>query len=652
MTMQWRALSIALVVFALLWSGTGEAGVLSDGDRAAYRAAFDAIRSGDWSGAYKDAAEARDPLLQKVVRYLDLVRADSGARFDDYTQFLTQNPNWPSQTLLRQRAEDVSATATDSVAQAWFDRYPPTTPFGKLRQADIWLAHGDATRAAELVRQVWIDSDLNAFEEKIVLQKYAGYLRPGDDWARLDRLLWDGKEEQARRIITMVDNEHRKEADARMALATGAPKAEKLLREVPAALLNDPGLLYERMHWLRRQERYDEAIGILEHAPKDLVHPEAWYRERDSLARRALQNGDISLAYRLASQHGLTTGPSFEDGEFLSGWISLRYLHDPQTAYTHFQHIYGDATRPISLTRGAYWAGRAAEELKYRELAANWYTSAAQYLTTYYGQLAASLIGADGKRANVEDPRPSAAEVSTFESQELSRITRALGEADAADFAKPFIIRMTEVAKSPAEYALIAHLAQDVVRPDLAVIVARRASFAGVTLLDLGYPLAELPPGSAVEPPLVLAITRQESGFDPTAVSPAGARGMMQLMPATARTMAKNLQLAYSQQRLLTDAGYNITLGRQYLSDMLDNFGGSYVLAIAAYNAGPARVNQWLRAQGDPRAPEVDAIDWVEAIPINETRNYVQRVLENLQIYRMRLGDRSLAFSLPTDLKR
>src|SRR5579864_5449505 len=339
-----------------------------------------------------------------------------------------------------------------------------------------------------------------------------------------------------------------------MALASQSPKAAKLLQDVPSELQDDPGLLFEKMRWRHRQNDFDGAISILDHAPKDLVRPDAWYRERDLLARHALLAGNITLAYRLAAQHGLTTGPSYADGEFLAGWIALRYLHDPKMAYAHFEHIYGDATRPITFTRGAYWAGRAAEALKYRELAASWYSTAAQYLTTYYGQLAASQIGADGKAAVVADPVATKAQVTAFEHEELTQITRALGEADAADFAKPFVIRLAETAKAPAEYSLIARLAQEIARPDLAVTVARRASFAGVTLLDLGYPLAELPPGSNIESPLVLAITRQESGFEVGAVSRAGARGMMQLMPATARTMAKNLQMAYSQQRLLTDA--------------------------------------------------------------------------------------------------
>jgi soluble lytic murein transglycosylase len=651
MAVRWGVVSAALLVLSHLWFGSCTAAVLTDSDRDAYRAAFDAVRAGDWNTAEKDAALAKDPLLQKAVRYFALTRGDPTARFDEIVQFLILNPSWPGEMQLRRRADDVSAGASDAELQTWYGRFPPITPYGKLRQVELWLAHGDVAHATEQIRQVWIASDLNASEEKAILQKYGTYLRHADHVARLDRLLWDGRDDEARRILPMVDAGHRKEAEARIALAANSPKAEKVLRDVPRELQNDAGLLFERMRWRHRQDDYDGAIAILDHAPADLVRPDAWYRERDLLARRALQMGEITLAYRLAARHGLSTGPSFADGEFLAGWISLRFLHDPQTAYAHFVRIYGDATRPITFTRAAYWAGRAAEELKYRDLATNWYATAAQHLATYYGQLAASQIGADGKAAVVEDPSATPAQTAVFEQNELVRITRGLSEVGAADLAKPFVLRLTELAKSPAEYTLIAHLALDIARPDLAVSVARRASFAGVTLLDVGYPLAVVPP-SGLESPLVLAVTRQESGFDASALSPAGALGLMQLMPATARKMAKDLQIAYSEQRLLTDASYNMTLGSAFLGDMLSRFGGSYVLAVAAYNAGPARVDQWLQALGDPRAPNVDAVDWVESISYNETRNYVQRVLENLQIYRLRLGDRSLAFSLPSDLKR
>jgi soluble lytic murein transglycosylase len=370
------------------------------------------------------------------------------------------------------------------------------------------------------------------------------------------------------------------------------------------------------------------------------------------LARHALQEGNVSLAYRLAARHGMTDGTNFAEAEFLAGWISLRYLRDAKDAYGHFQRLYEAVSRPISLARGGYWAGRAAQELGYRELAASWYAGAAQHLTTYYGQLAAAQIGADGKAAVLEDPRPTAQEAAAFDQKELVRIVRGLADAEAADFAKPFVLKLSDLAKTPGEHALVAALSGEISRPDLSVAVARRASYAGVTLLSLGYPLVPMPVGGGVEGPLVLAMARQESGFDQNAVSSAGARGILQLMPETAKRVAKDLQIPFSQQRLLTDPEYNLTLGRAFLEDMLDHYGGSYVLAVAAYNAGPARVSQWVHDMGDPRAKEIDVIDWIEGIPFRETRTYVQRVLENLQVYRLRVGDRNLAFSLALDLKR
>jgi soluble lytic murein transglycosylase len=643
------ALFLALSLLPLRFA---DAAALSDADRQAYRLAFTAIRAGDWGGAYARAQQAQDPFLGKAIRFLDLSRQGSGARFGDIAEFVISNPDWPSQTLLRERAEEVISTASDDEIGRWFARFPPVTAIGRLREADYLLAHGQTDRAVAEIREVWASTDFNVFDEKLILQRYGHYLRPVDDVEHLDRLAWDGKEEAVHRMLPRVDPGHRAEALARLALANVSKTAEKLVSKVPANLQKDPGFLFERMRWRRRKEMYDAAIDILDHAPKDLVRPQLWWAEREMLARHALQDGNISLAYRLAARHGMTDGTNFAEAEFLAGWISLRYLRDPKDAYTHFLHLYNEVSRPISLARGGYWAGRAAQELGYRELAASWYAGAAQHLTTYYGQLAAAQIGADGKSAVLEDPRPTAQETGAFDQKELVRIVRGLADAEAADFAKPFMLKLSDLAKTPGEHALIAVLSGEISRPDLAVTVARRASYAGVTLLALGYPLTPIPTGGSAEGPLVLAIARQESGFDQNAVSSAGARGMLQLMPATAKRVAKDLQIPFSQQRLLGDPQYNLTLGRAYLEEMLDHYGGSYVLAVAAYNAGPARVSQWEHDMGDPRAKEVDVIDWVEGIPFRETRSYVQRVLENLQVYRLRVGDRNLAFSLALDLRR
>ena len=643
---------VLLLALSLLPLRLAGAAALSDGDRQAYRLAFEAIRSGDWTGAYSRAQQAADPFLNKAIRFLDMSRQGSSWRFGDIMDFVAANPDWPSERVLRQRAEEAITNASDDEVGRWFARYPPVTALGRLREADYLLAHGQTDRAVTEIRQVWISADFNAFDEKPILQRYGHYLRQADDIARLDRLVWDGKEEAVHRMLPRVDPGHRAEALARLALASTSKSADKLVSKVPPALQNSPGFLFERMRWNRRKEKYEPAIGALLHAPKDLGRPQLWWTERELLVRHLLQDGNIAQAAELVERHGLTDGATFADAEFLAGWIKLRYQRDAKSAYEHFLKLYNDVSRPISLARGAYWAGRAQQELNNRELATGWYQKAAQYLATYYGQLAAAQIGADGKAAVLEDPKPTPLQTTEFEQKELVRVVRGLADAQAADFIKPFVLKLSDLAKTPGDHALVASLALEVGRPDLAVAVARRASYAGVTLLALGYPLAQMPPGGSVEGPLVLAMARQESGLDQNAISPVGARGMLQLMPATAKRIAKDLQIPFSQQRLLTDPQYNLTLGRAYLEDMLDRFGGSYVLAVAAYNAGPARVSEWEHDMGDPRAKNIDVIDWIEAIPFRETRTYVQRVLENLQVYRLRMGDRNLAFSLAFDLKR
>ena len=369
-------------------------------------------------------------------------------------------------------------------------------------------------------------------------------------------------------------------------------------------------------------------------------------------ARRSVERGDISVGYRIANGSGATTGSPFAEGEWLSGWIALRALDDYKVSYDHFTTLYAGVGTTISKARGAYWAGRAAEEMGDMATAQNWYKAAATNQTAYYGQLAAARLGRSDALSFAPMPQPTAAQRASFDRRELVRVVRLLDQLGEDDRARPFLKFMADNNSDPATLRMVADLGQEVGRDDLTVMVAKIARDKGVDLIDYLYPLLSVPTGPGPEPALTLAVIRQESAFDATAVSPAGAMGLMQLMPATAKHTAKSLKLRFRKEDLTRSTDYNMRLGRAYLQELLDSFNQSYVLAIAAYNAGPDRVNGWITLYGDPREHGVDAVDWIETIPIAETRNYVQRVLENLQVYRHRLGQVQVAQSLQQDLLR
>jgi soluble lytic murein transglycosylase len=543
------------------------------------------------------------------------------------------------------------ADVGDADIRRYFDKYPPIAPKGKLRLADILAGSDRREELATLVREIWLKPDLGPDDEALVIQRYASVLRTEDHVDRLDRLIWEGQLSAARRQMQRVPGDWRALAEARLALADGQDDAEAVLARVPSMLRNDPGLVLEHARWCRRRGRLDDAARILQGAPPELVRPAAWWAERDVLVRKLMDEHKDRLAYALASWRGLQeAGAELAEAEFVSGWLALRRLNEATSASEHFTRLYAGTQRPLSRSRGAYWAGRAAEALGLQEKARGWFMAAAEHGTTYYGQLAAARLGRVAAPDFPTELQPSRDESDAFNHQELVRVARMLAELDQQDLAKAFLLQLNSMAKTPMEYQLIAMLAEALGAPDVGIVAAKRAGRDGLPSLSLGFPLIPLKTKGAAERSLVLAITRQESAFDKSAVSRSDARGLMQIKPATARDMAKVVGVPFSAERLLTDGTYNLTLGQAYLDKLLDGFGGSYVLAAAAYNAGPKRVKDWLDTYGDPRS--VEPIDWIESIPFQETRNYVQRVLENLQVYRLRVGDRARAFTLADDLKR
>jgi len=578
-----------------------------------------------------------------------MTRNGAQPTFADVSTFLTANPDWPYARRLRRRAEEsMPAGLSDDTVRAWFKRFPPLTTAGRIRFAEAALAAGEEESGPELLRQAWVEGTFDRSQQGAFLAKHRKHLTRQDHVRRLGRLLWDGRVSEARRMSRLVDKGHRALADARIRLRQMKGNVDGAIARVPEDLRHDPGLIYERLRWRRRKERDQAARNWLMAHARDDVRPALWWRERAILARRALNEGHISEAYRIAGLHGLDEGLGFAEGEWLAGWIALRFLGDEEVAFRHFERMFNGVRYSISRARSAYWAGRSAQAMNEPEKADLWYRAAAQYATTYYGQLAAARLAPEDDLVPPPDPQPNADEVKAFEKHELARVVRQLTELDQQKRLKPFLKRLADSRDSGGWRVLTADLAEQSGRLDVAVGIARSAGRHGRPMLDVGYPTIRLPPlkqqtAGNLDDALVLAVIRQESGFKPTAKSSAGARGLLQLLPGTAKQVAKSLRMPYSKRRLTADESYNLTLGQAHLASLLKRYDGSLVLTLSAYNAGPGRVRTWLRVNGDPREDDVDEIDWVEMIPFAETRNYVQRVLENLHVYRWKLNRTRLA---------
>jgi peptidoglycan lytic transglycosylase len=642
----WLALACSL---AWLAPGTASAALEAE-DRVVIGEAFRAAGRGEWPRALQIIAEAQAPLPAKALRWLYMMEERQPADFDTLAGFLLDNPDWPWPEELQIIAEGtISDPANHELIRRLFADRAPLTTRGTIRYAEALFRIDQDEPATALIRRAWVDGDFSASEEQKFYRKYRRLLTQQNHIERLDNLLWDYRRRSANRMLDRVPSGYRKLATARMLLQRHAAGVDKAIAAVPAELQNDSGLVFDRMRWRRQKRRHDDVVELLLDPPAQLDHPARWWFERELQIRRALRSRDFDLAYRLASRHGQTAGEEFANAEWLAGWLALRFIGQPNTALRHFNRLFEAAVAPVDEARASYWIGRSHAALGDREQAALWYQRAATHPIAYYGQLAAEELGRDYRPAPAPAPADAAQRV-RFESKELVQLVRMLIEADVApDQLSPFLIRLADVAVNPAEVGLVADLAASSGRPQLVTQVGRFAAYYGAVNEAAAFPIPDLkglvwPPAGEPEAALLLGIARQESVFNTWVSSTAGAQGILQLMPRTAYLMARSLGLPYNHGRLTGDPDYNIRLGSHYIKTLLARYGGETALAVAAYNAGPSRVDEWLRMHGDPRRGDRYAvIDWVELIPFDETRNYVERVLEGRNMYRRRLAEREIA---------
>jgi soluble lytic murein transglycosylase len=616
------------------------------------------IASRDFAGATLAAYALPNKVDVKIVDWLIAISGDPqvpSSRIADVSKRLS---DWPGQALLHLRFEQAIAREKPSSADV-ITALGGTKPTSEEAAIVLARAYRDAGRdgdAGAVIRDLWSRTSLSAAAEKTILAEFSGLLLPADHQGRMDSLLYAGMSDAALRTAMQLDPDQQALAQAVVATIKGQSTAQKLLDALPATVKNDPVAIYSRVQVLRRANRIHDAAMLLVSAapsdPKALVNPDAWWVERRLISRDLIDAGDPKLAYQIAAGHVGESPALRAEAEFHAGWYALEFLHDPKTAMTHFAAIATASSTPLSASRSEYWLGRAATAAGDKAGGATHYQKAATYPTTYYGELALAKLG----QPNAGLAAPPAADTDTaarFNGRELVQAIQHLTTEGVTDEIALFYRSLASSLTDPAELALLAKLADDNGEHELALQVGVTAATRFSGDAALAFPIAAIPDSAAtptVERSLVFSVARQESSFDVSAASAAGAFGLLQLLPSTAKASARKLGVAYSQDRLTSDAGYNATLGAVYLGSLVGDFNGSYVLGLAAYNAGAARVADWIKKYGDPRDPKVDVVDWIERIPYTETRNYVERVMENLEPYRSRLG--APPTSIEADLKR
>ena len=613
-------------------------------DLAAVKQVIDVARKRQPDEATNIAATIADPVARKLAEWVILRSDDADLDFPRYAAFIAANPSWPSVTGLRRRAEAALwQRQTDPQAViAFFNSEPPRSAKGWFALARALLAKGDRASAQAAVREAWRKDGFSAEVEAQARAIFAELITAADDKARMDARFDVEDDDAGLRAAHQLDPAQLAIAKARAAVINKSTKARALFDGVPAAARHDPGYVLSRIQWLRRADKIAEAGRLMlaaAHEAEKLADVDQWWIERRVMARKLLDLGDFKSAYEVANGAAPPANENYRaEQHFTAGWIALRFRHEPATALAHFARIAEGVANPITLARAYYWQGRAAEALGRGADARAYYEAAARYPTAYYGQLSLARLGFDA--VTLRNLPESSAEHRRLEVARAFEILYALDERDlvavmAADLA--------DKATDAGALAMLAEIATQHNDARATLLIGKTALGRGLPFEHYAYPDFGVPNyqqiGPAVERCVVYSIVRQESAFNTRVVSSANAIGLMQVTPAAGRDTAKRFNVSFDKRRLMADVAYNAQLGTAELGNDIATWRGSYILAFVAYNAGPRRAREWIQQYGDPRDPKVDPVDWIERIPISETRNYVQRIIENMQIYRARLGD-------------
>jgi soluble lytic murein transglycosylase len=631
-------------------------GATSEADRDTLERAIEAVRQRKPADATQLRASISDPVAQKVAEWVILRSEGNGASVERYRAFIAANPGWPSVNFLRRRGEAAlwDDNRDDATVLNWFANEPPLSAKGRFMLAKALLARGDRNGAVRHVRDAWRGDPMSKAVEANALEMFGSLLSAGDHKARMDYLLFTDDTAGALRAAQRVGGAQAAIVRARVAVDDKAGNAKTLLDAVPSEAHSDASYLFGRIQHLRRADKIAEAGQLMQRAPREvskLGNPDEWWIERRLVARKLLDLGDYRTAYVVARDAGLPARDIYKtEQEFTAGWIALRFLNDPSTALQHFSRIGVGSSNPTALARAGYWQGRAYEALGRSQDARAAYQAGAMHSTSYYGQLARAKLGLP--QLALRDAPSAARGGGAYEVARAVDLLYALDERDLA------ATMLSDLGDRVEDIDALTALAEVTARNKDArgmLILGKGALNRGYPFDHYAYPVSGIPSyqtiGPEVERGLVFAIARQESAFNPVVISPAKAMGLMQVTPAAAKTITRRFGATFDQKRLLSDPSYNAMLGAAELGALVNDYRGSYILTFIGYNAGRGRVREWIEKYGDPRDPKVDAVDWVERIPFSETRNYVQRIMENVQVYRARFGGGS-RLMIDADLKR
>jgi len=585
-------------------------------------------------------------VLADYARWEQLSDPSAVIFFDEGYRFLKRRADWPRQNVIRIKTEAAAMreSPSEGTLLQFCREFPPISGRGMVA-----CARAGAGGIKE-VAQGWKQGDFDADEEQMILARYGSQLSQDDHRKRLSRLLFEEKIKPAQRGLSLVSGAYRKLYEARIALITNAGNANVLVNNLPSNMQANPGLMFDRIKWRHKRGMEEGVAELFAAAPPNPPHADIWYSLRMQYARKALEKRHYGRAIAILQNHGQLKPEYLADTLWLKGWIRTEHTGDARAGYEDFYQLYKVVNFPVSKARAAYWAGRAAQKNGNNDIASEWFEKAAQFPSVFYGQLAALQLDGTAELDLPDSIGVSESERREFARQDTPRLIALLLQNGKEDEADAFLLHAAQMTSDKYDLAILADFAKQHGQEFDSVRVSKLALQKQHILINYGWPKIKVPQNIAIEPALALSITRQESEFNIRAVSPAGARGLMQLMPATARMTAGKIGLPYSLDKLF-DPQYNITLGTDYLGRMIDGFDGSYILAIASYNAGPGNVRNWIARFGYPPNTPEGAINWIESIPFVETRNYVMRALENLQVYRA-LANPDQPIMLRADLVR